>query len=48
MMLNKDDGSILSIVDALISIVEFLVDLIGGLLSGDTSLIENAISKLTG
>ena len=46
-MLKKDDGMI-AIVDMAISLVEFLVDFIGALFSGDTGVIKDLFGKLTG
>ena len=46
-MLKQDDGN-MAIIDMAISLVEFLVDFIGALFSGDFSAITDVIGKLTG
>ena len=45
-MINKGDGNI-AIIDMAISIAEFIVNLIGSLLSGDFSALSNIFGGLT-
>lgn len=45
-MINKGDGNI-AIIDMAISIVEFIVNLISSLASGDTSALTNIFGGLT-
>ena len=46
-MLTNDDG-MLAIVDMAISVVEFLVEFLTSLFSGDSNAIKDLIAKLTG
>ena len=46
-MLTKDDG-MLSIIDMAISLVEVVIKMIEGILSGDFSAVTDVLGKLTG